>query len=123
MSDVEEVNQKFDSVLAGKFKNPEIILQTVQSILLGYGVNLPNIETDGIDDEFVFNVESIDGNDAMYLYIAVDQDDTGMFEGYAQIIDGEDLEDLEEMDDDIEDEDDDKDDESYLRQTRRSSDS
>lgn len=122
MSDVEEVNNKFDQVLAGKFAKPQIILQAVQAILQGYGVNLPNLDTDGIDDEFVFNIESADGDDTMYLYIAIDCDDMGQYDGYAQIVDGEDLEDLEEMDLDDDDSDDDEDD-SYLRQTRRSSDS
>ena len=99
-SDVEEVNDRFDQVLAGKFAKPEIILSAVQAILQGYGVNLPNLETDGVDDEFVFNIESADGDDTMYLYIAIDCDDMGQYDGYAQIVDGEDLEDLETMDDD-----------------------
>jgi hypothetical protein len=49
---------------------------------------------DGIDDVFVFEIT----NTGYYLYIAIDQNDSGHFEGYAQVVDKQELKELEQMD-------------------------
>ncbi|CAB4124292.1 hypothetical protein UFOVP49_130 [uncultured Caudovirales phage] len=118
-SDIDLLNSQFDSVLAGKFANGHLVIQTIRAILEKFGLQLPIIEVTGEDDVFVFEIND---NPDLYLYIAIDKDNRGHFDVYAQIVDEDELEELDDLDvssDELEDEDLSS---TYLRQTRRTAD-
>lgn len=96
-NDVDAANDKFDRVLDTTFTNPNLIVQAVQAILQGYGINLPSL-TPSSSEEYTFRLEA-DEDEDLYLYIVIDKSESG-FEGYAQIVDGDELEELQNIDDD-----------------------
>ncbi len=97
-NEIDAVNARFDSVLDTTFSNPNLIVQAVQAILQGYGINLPNLLASS-SEEYVFRLDTPDEDADLYLYIVIDKSETG-FEGYAQIVDSDELEELQNIDDD-----------------------
>ena len=92
-STADRMNQMFDQVIDGKFANQYLVFQACRAILEKFGINLPMLE-DQSDDEFIFEVEGT----GYFLYIAVDRDDRGMYDAYAQIVTEDELHEIEEMD-------------------------
>lgn len=121
IQEVDKINEKFDAVMEKPFTNPNLIIQAVQVILQGCGVNLPNIHP-GSDDEYVFKLEEEededgdDDDDDLYLVIYINKSETpGGYDGYAQFVTGDELEELEDDidDDDVDELDDDELDDLY----------
>jgi hypothetical protein len=99
--EIDEMNHHFDEVLENKkFANPFLIIHAIRSILEKYSITLPMVDMDGIDDEFVFKIEHPE-TEGYHLYITIDTDPRGHYEGYAQVVDKKELASLEKMDDDM----------------------
>jgi hypothetical protein len=135
---VDQINYALEEVLHGKFANPYIIVTDVRAVLERFSMNLPMLdEVDGTSQEFIFQIdeEQVGGAEhksSLYLYMIVDLDDRGHYDGFAQIVDEHELHELQNMDETEEDHE-----ElpvhnpvrqilaytsNYLRQTRRTSD-
>jgi hypothetical protein len=133
----QQINYQFDHVLRGKFANPYVIIHAIRSILERFSINLPMLDDiNGTTQEFTFSIaeeEVATGDEAhtgLFLYILIELDDRGHYEGFAQLVNLEELELLQNIDDvalahhvvDSEEEQILPYTSNYLRQTRRTAD-
>lgn len=113
---VDEVNVALDLVTARPFVNSAVFMNAVRGTLERYGIVLPPSVVMPMLSTEAETVYSL-GDSGMYLYIVHDQDEGGV-DGYAQIVNEDELEDLQSMNDDELDEgdDDEAEDEAAQRQ-------
>jgi hypothetical protein len=116
-SELGRINSRFDQVLDGKFALPILIIQAIRAILEQHNLTLPILEIDPEEDEFIFKIIRHDLED-LYLYIAIDRDDRGHYDGYAQIVDEDELNALEDMDMDTDELEDNEIESSWFKQQR-----
>lgn len=109
---VDEVNVALDLVTARPFVNSAVFMNAVRGTLERYGVVLPPSVVMPMLSAEAETVYSL-GDSGMYLYIVHNQDEAGV-DGYAQIVDEDNLEDLQSMGE--EGEDDEAEDEAAERQ-------
>jgi hypothetical protein len=96
ISNMEKANQDLDAVTEKSFVNSAIFINAVRGTLERYGVILPahsNMQQLSLEGEWVYEL----GESAHYVYIVHNLDDEGYVEGYAQIVNTEELEDLMEL--------------------------
>jgi hypothetical protein len=96
LSNMEKANQDLDAVTEKPFVNSAIFINAVRGTLERYGVILPahsNMQQLSLEGEWVYEL----GESDHYVYIVHNLDDEGAVEGYAQIVDADELEDLIEL--------------------------
>lgn len=92
---VDEVNVALDLVTARPFVNSAVFMNAVRSTLERYGIVLPPSVVMPMLSTEAETVYSL-GDTGMYLYIVHNQDEAGV-DGYAQIVDEDELGDLQSM--------------------------
>lgn len=95
-SHLDKINEDLDAITASPFTNSAVFMNAVRGTLERYGVLLPAnyvMPTLSAEAETVYTL----GDSGMYLYICHNLND-GLVEGYAQIVDEEELNSLTEMD-------------------------
>jgi hypothetical protein len=102
---VDQINYALEEVLHGKFANPYIIVTDVRAVLERFSMNLPMIgDIDGNSQEFIFEIDQEqvgngeENKSSLYLYLIIDLDDRGHYDGFAQIVDEHELHELQNMD-------------------------
>lgn len=96
-NNLERLNQELDEKTENPYRNAPIFLAQLRGILERYGIQLPVSANDQFIDlgaEMIYTL----GDSGYHLYVVYDTDDDGYVNGYAQVVDEEDLEDLEELD-------------------------
>jgi hypothetical protein len=89
----EALNADLDVLTEKPYQNAPIFLNQLRGILERYGILLPATATSNFLDlsaELVYFL----GESNLYLYIVYDTNDEGFVDGYAQIVNEEELEDL-----------------------------
>lgn len=110
---VDEVNAALDLVTARPFVNSAVFMNAVRGTLERYGIVLPPSVVMPMLSTEAETVYSL-GDSGMFLYIVHNPDEGGV-DGYAQIVDQDDLDDLQSMND-MEGDDDEAEDEAAQRQ-------
>ena len=111
LNNKDDINTNLDALTAKPYQNAPIFLTQLRGILERYGINLPQSVTPNflnLSAELVFALSSASssmpaGEDAptltdQSLYIVFDTNDDGYVDGYAQIVDKDELKDLLGMD-------------------------
>jgi hypothetical protein len=96
---IDRLNAEFDTVTEKPYTNSTIFLSQLRGVLERYGIQLPaeaNREFMDLGAELSY----ILGDSDKYLYIIYDTNDDGSVDGYAQVVDSDDLADLMALDDD-----------------------
>lgn len=99
LDNLDKANEDLDLVTNTTFVNSSIFVNAVRGTLERFGVVLPaasNMQQLAIEAEYVYAL----GDSGHYVYMVHDLDPDGHVEGYAQIVDQEELADLKELDDD-----------------------
>lgn len=102
LSHIDKANEDLDRVTEEPFVNSALFVNAVRGTLERYGVVLPahsNMQQLALEAEYTYAI----GDTGHYVYIVHNLNPEGAVEGYAQIVDGEELEDLKDMNDDWED--------------------
>ena len=90
---LEKVNEDLEAVTARPFQNSAVFINAVRGTLERYGILLPpysNIQQLSLEGETVYAL----GESGMFVYMVWNLSDEHALEGYAQIVNSEDLEDL-----------------------------
>jgi hypothetical protein len=88
---VDKMNHHLDAVLANKFKNAELIIDALRAIVERFSINLPPIHaSEVVDNHVAFHITNLHGEDC-YLYLTINRDHQGYYEGYAQCVDEHEL--------------------------------
>jgi len=97
-TEIDRINYQFDEVFSRPFANPFLAVHAARAILERFSLNMPMLEMDGLDEEWVFEItnQRLRGQ---YLYLAISPDVRGHFDAYAQIVNEEELHMLENMSD------------------------
>ena len=111
LNNKDDINTNLDALTAKPYQNAPIFLTQLRGVLERYGINLPQSVTPNflnLSAELVFALSSASssmpaGEDAptltdQSLYIVFDTNDDGYVDGYAQIVDKDELKDLLGMD-------------------------
>lgn len=86
----DEVNNKLLHLLEFTFSDPYHGLETVRSVLLDHGIDIPMIyDIDGEDDEFTVQIE-----EDLYLYVVYVTVDEGVVNFHAELTDEQGLEEI-----------------------------
>ena len=110
-SDVFRLNNTLDHLCDKKFADPKIAISCFRKALELYGIMLPilDIENEHTPKEFdfeeIFKITSVEdlGDNTLYFYITIekcDENNPGLYEAYAQIVDEDELDDLTDEDND-----------------------
>ena len=89
MMDMNAINDRLESELSN-IESPENGLEKIANVLVEYSINLPvpdDLEED--DDEFVIELK-----DNLNLYVIYVQNDNGLYDFHAEVIDDEGLEEI-----------------------------
>lgn len=89
----DKINEDLDAVTAEPFVNSALFVNAVRGTLERYGVILPahsNMQQLTLEGEWVYCL----GDSDYYVYMCHNLDPEGSVEGYAQIVDQEELDDL-----------------------------
>lgn len=104
LSHLDKANEDLDAVTENPFTNSALFVNAVRGTLERYGIVLPahsNMQQLSMEAEFVYAL----GESGHFVYMVHNLNPEGYVEGYAQIVDAEELQDLKAMNDDWEDED------------------
>jgi hypothetical protein len=85
------LNGELDALTAKPYQNAPIFLAQLRGVLERYGINLPQQATPhflNLSAELVYALANTD----KHLYIVYDTNDDGYVDGYAQVVDSEELE-------------------------------
>lgn len=96
-NNVEAINNDFDRLTAKPYQNAPIFLNQLRGTLERYAMMIPAASTKhflNLEAELVFNL----GNTDKFLYVVYNTNDDGYVDGYAQIVNKEELNDLMKMD-------------------------
>jgi hypothetical protein len=99
LSHIDKANEDLDRVTAEPFVNSALFVNAVRGTLERYGIVLPahsNMQQLSMEAEYTYAI----GDTGHYVYIVHNLNPDGYVEGYAQIVDSEELEDLKELNDD-----------------------
>jgi hypothetical protein len=99
IGDIEKINADLDAVTLNPFVNSALFTNAVRGTLERYGILLPaesNIQQLSLEGEFVYQL----GDSGQYVYAVHNLSPEGEVEGYAQIVDGDELADLQSLDTD-----------------------
>jgi len=102
---IEKINYQLDKVLNARFLFPELIITAIGAILERYSsVNLPALDaSEVVDNHVIFHVDTYLGTPC-FLFITINKDHHGHYEGFAQVVDEEQLMELMMIDHEVEDE-------------------
>ena len=84
------LNAELDSLTAKPYQNAPIMLTQMRGVLERYGINLPQQATTNfmnLSAELVYAL----GESDKFLYMVYDTNDDGYVDGYAQVVDSEEL--------------------------------
>lgn len=90
-------NGELDALTEKPYQNAPIFLAQLRGVLERYGMNLPQKATTNflnLSAELVYAL----GNSQLYLYIVYDTNEDGYVDGYAQVVNNDELKDLTNMD-------------------------
>lgn len=93
LGDLEKINEDLDAVTANPYVNSAVFVNSVRGTLERYGIVLPahvNMQQLSLEGEYVYSL----GDSGQFVYMVHNLDDNGNVEGYAQIVDSDELEDL-----------------------------
>jgi hypothetical protein len=96
LSHLDKANEDLDRVTAEPFVNSAIFVNAVRGTLERYGIVLPahsNMQQLSMEAEYTYAI----GDSGHYVYIVHNLNPDGYVEGYAQVVDSEELEDLKSM--------------------------
>jgi hypothetical protein len=96
-NNVEALNNDFDRLTEKPYQNAPIFLNQLRGTLERYGMMIPAGSTKhflNLEAELVFTLGKAD----RFLYVVYNTNDDGYVDGYAQVVDREELNDLMEMD-------------------------
>lgn len=99
LSHLDKANEDLDLVTLQPFVNSALFVNAVRGTLERYGIVLPahsNMQQLSMEGEYVYAL----GDSGHYVYMVHNLTPEGAVEGYAQIVDHEELEDLKELNDD-----------------------
>lgn len=99
LSNLDKVNEDLDAVTINPFMNSAIFVNAVRGTLERYGIVLPahsNMQQLSMEGEWVYAL----GDSGHFVYMVHNLNDEGQVEGYAQIVDQEELDDLASLNDD-----------------------
>lgn len=92
-NNLDKLNSELDVLTEKPYQNAPIFLNQLRAVLERYGTMLPPCATKhflSLGGELVYTL----GESGRHLYIVFDTGDDGFVDGYAQIVDNEELEDL-----------------------------
>lgn len=93
LENLDKVNEDLDAVTQKPFINSALFVNAVRGTLERFGVALPahsNMQQLSMEAEYTYAL----GDSGHYVYMVHNLDEDGNVEGYAQIVDSEELEDL-----------------------------
>lgn len=92
------LNADLDKVTEKPFQNSAVFMNTIRATIERYSLLIPAMgqATLSSDAEIVFKL----GESGKFLYIVYDVNDFGFTEGYAQVVDDDELQDLSKLDSD-----------------------
>jgi len=96
-NNVDSINAELDTYTEKPYRNAPIFLTQLRGALERYGIMLPATATSHfltLGSELVYML----GDTDKHLYVVFDTNDDGLVDGYAQIVDSDELEDLVGMD-------------------------
>lgn len=96
LQNLEALNDSLDEVTATPFLNSAIFMNTVRGTLERFGILLPagyEIPTLSAEAETVYTI----GDSGYYLYVCHNENGDSLIEGYAQIVNEDELNDLVDM--------------------------
>lgn len=88
-----KLNDDLDTLTAKPYQNAPILLAQMRGCLERYGMILPATATDqflNLGAELAYSL----GESGLYLYIVYDTNDDGYVDGYAQVVNSDELSDL-----------------------------
>lgn len=85
------LNTELDALTAKPYQNAPLMLTQLRGVLERYGINLPQQATVNFMNLAAELVYTLDDS-GCYLYLIYDTNDDGYVDGYAQVVDGEELE-------------------------------
>lgn len=88
-----QLNDDLDTLTAKPYQNAPILLAQMRGCLERYGMILPATATDqflNLGAELAYSL----GESGLYLYIVYDTNDDGYVDGYAQVVNSDELSDL-----------------------------
>jgi len=84
------LNAELDTLTAKPYQNAPLMLTQLRGVLERYGINLPQQATVNfmnLSAELVYTL----GDSGCYLYLIYDTNEDGYVDGYAQVVDSEEL--------------------------------
>ncbi len=108
-TDVYRLNQLLDDLTDKRFISVNVFIDAVRAAMGLHGITLPMLDpehadktgsdmyapmTDGLWIFNVLNSADLNAESDVYLYMIADQDDDGVWECYAQLVNGKELEEL-----------------------------
>jgi hypothetical protein len=87
---LDALNTELDTLTAKPYQNAPLMLAQLRGVLERYGMNLPQEATPNflnLSAELVYTL----GDSGKYLYIVFDTNEDAYVDGYAQVVDGEEL--------------------------------
>lgn len=99
LGDIEKVNADLDAVTLNPFVNSSLFTNAVRGTLERYGILLPaesNLQQLSLEGEYIYQL----GDSGQYVYSVHNLSPEGEVEGYAQIVDGDELAELTALDTD-----------------------
>ena len=87
---LDALNTELDTLTAKPYQNAPLMLTQMRGVLERYGINLPQQATVNfmnLSAELVYTL----GDTDKYLYIVYDTNEDAYVDGYAQVVDGEEL--------------------------------
>lgn len=90
---LDPANDDLEKVTLRPFQNSSVFINAVRGTLERYGINLPahsSMQQLSLEGEITYEL----GQSGLFIYMVWNQDPEGRLEGYAQIVNAEDLADL-----------------------------
>ncbi len=87
---LDALNSELDTLTAKPYQNAPLMLTQLRGVLERYGINLPQQATVNfmnLSAELVYGL----GDTDKYLYLVYDTNEDAYVDGYAQVVDGEEL--------------------------------
>jgi hypothetical protein len=87
---LDALNAELDTLTTKPYQNAPLMLAQLRGVLERYGINLPQQATPNflnLSAELVYTL----GDSGKFLYIVYDTNDDAYVDGYAQVVDGEEL--------------------------------
>jgi hypothetical protein len=95
IEEVDDINEELDEALDKDFDSPDELLTAISLVFENHGMTVPNLSEDLNDGEAVYHLHT-DLNIPLFLNIMIDHlEDDNKYEGFACILDEEELEALE----------------------------